>query len=72
MGKRGSKFNSDLLRARVRQMLAAGFSEARIVKETGKSAAHIARIAGQERDEMESGAGNVSAHAPPVLGKANG
>lgn len=72
MGKRGSKFNSDLLRARVRQMLAAGFSEARIVKETGKSATHIARIAGQERSEMEFGAGDVSALAPSGLEKADG
>ena len=48
MGK-GDKRASDLLRARVRQMLAAGYSEARMVKETGKSPKHIARIAGQER-----------------------
>lgn len=46
---RGDKRNSDILRARVRQMLDAGYSEARMVKETGKTPKHIARIAAQER-----------------------
>lgn len=55
MGKRGDHFKSQQLRARVRQMLEAGYSEARMARETGQSARHIALIAGQERVELAAG-----------------
>ena len=48
MGKRSDRMASETLRARVRQMLAAGYSIARMAKETGKSVVHITRIVGQE------------------------
>lgn len=48
-GKKAKKLQADTFRAKVRQMLAAGYSEARIAKETGKSLAHVSRIAAQER-----------------------
>lgn len=53
MGKRSDKFRSETLRARVRQMIEAGYSVARMVKETGQSAKHVARIVEQERAAID-------------------
>jgi uncharacterized protein YerC len=48
MDRRG-KFKSDTFRARVRQMLGNGYSQARIAKETGKSLTYVSLIVRQER-----------------------
>ena len=48
MGKKSDKRSSDQFRAKVRELLAAGFSVAKIAKETGKSYTHTKRIAEQE------------------------
>lgn len=52
MSKRGDKIKDAVLRARVRQMMAAGFSVSRISKETGKSLVHVGRIMAQEQDQL--------------------
>lgn len=49
-GKKRERMLSDTFRARVRQYLAAGYSEARIVKETGKTPKHVARVVAQEKE----------------------
>lgn len=49
MSERRNRFSDDAFRARVRQMVAAGYSDAQIVKETGKSVVHVRLVAGQER-----------------------
>lgn len=49
--KHASEFRrSNTFRAEVRRMLALNYSVARIVKETGKSLAHVTRIVEQERN----------------------
>ena len=48
-GKKREAMLAEAFRARVRQMLAAGYSEAQIARATGKSAKHVAQIAAQER-----------------------
>ena len=48
-GTKAERRKAESFRARVRQMLAAGYSVARIAKETGKSYAHAEMIAAQER-----------------------
>lgn len=44
---------AETFRARVRELLAAGYSFARIAKETGESYTHTERVASQERADME-------------------
>jgi hypothetical protein len=51
-GKRGDLRNSNHFRAQVREMLAKGYSAARIAKETGKSYQHTQRIVAQEKQEQ--------------------
>ena len=46
---RRAQLARDAFRARVRQMVEAGWTDARIVKETGATLAHVQRVAGQER-----------------------
>jgi uncharacterized protein YerC len=52
-GHARERLKSDALRARIRQMIEAGYSDARIVRETGHSLAHVQRVASQERAELE-------------------
>jgi len=47
--KRKEQRESAIFRARVRQLIAAGYSNARIAKETGKSPKHVALIVAQEK-----------------------
>lgn len=53
---RRAKLAREAFRARVRQMVEAGWTDARIVKETGATLAHVQRVAGQERAAIGEGA----------------
>lgn len=54
MGNRAARRKGALLRARIRQMIEAGYSTARMVKETGASYVHVARLEAQEREALEA------------------
>ncbi len=56
-GTKSERRKAESFRLRVRQMLAAGYSVARIAKESGKSQKHTALIAAQERSELEKAHG---------------
>ena len=52
MGKRTSAMKDETRRSRIRQMISAGYTNAKIAKELGISYVHAARLAEQERAEL--------------------
>lgn len=53
MGKRGESIDADRFERRVRMLLAAGYSTARIAKDTGASYLHTSRIVHRITNELK-------------------